>query len=79
MNSGGIHIDKVSLRLRGVTSQQARQRAGSLAREIADAVGRQATHIAPGRAEIGKLSVRVRSDGKDSSIAEQIRRQLAGE
>jgi hypothetical protein len=79
MNSGGIHIGKVSLRMRGVTSQQAQVRAGSLAREIADAVGTHAARLAPGRAEIGKLSVRVRSDGKPSNIAEQIRRQLAGE
>lgn len=79
MNSGGIHIDKVSLRLRGVTSQQARGRAGSLASEIAKAVGGQAAHIAPGKTEIGKLSVRVGSGGKGSSIAEQIRRQLGGE
>jgi hypothetical protein len=79
MKPGGIHIGKVSLRLRGVTSQQARQRAGSLAREIAEAVGSQAAHIAPGRAGIGKLSVRVKSGGQDSNIAEQIRRQLAGE
>jgi hypothetical protein len=79
MNSGGIHIDKVSLRMRGVTPQQAELRASSLAREIADAVGRHAAHLAPGRGKIGKLSVRVRSDGKSSSIAEQVRRQLAGE
>jgi hypothetical protein len=79
MNSGGIHIDKVSLRLRGVTPRQARQRAGSMAREIADAVGRQAGRIAPGRTQIGKLSVRLRTGGSNSDLTGQIRRQLGGE
>ncbi|MGA2114835.1 MAG: hypothetical protein ABSH56_08810 [Bryobacteraceae bacterium] len=79
MNTGGIHIDKVSVRLRGVTPQQAGQRAGSIGREIADAVGRQAAHFASGKTEIGKLSVRLKSDGKNSDLSGQIRRQLGGE
>jgi hypothetical protein len=79
MKSGGIHIDKVSLRLRGATPERARRRAGSMAREIADAIGRQAAHIAPGKTEIGMLSVRLKANGKNSNLTEQIRRQLGGE
>lgn len=79
MSSGSIHIDKISLRLRGVTPEQARQRAGSLAREIAQAMGKQAAHTAHGKTAIAKLSVQVNNQGKDSNLADQIRRQLAGE
>ena len=79
MNSGGIRIEKLSVRLRGVTAQQARDRAGAIAREIAGAVAREGSSMPSGKREIGKLSVRVRADGKGNEITDQIRRQLAGE
>ncbi len=77
MKARGIHIGKVSLRLGGVTPQQARQRAGSIAGEIAEAVARESSRMTPGKTEIGGLSVRLRPDGAGPGIAEQIRKQLA--
>ena len=79
MNSGGIRIGKVSVRLRGVARREAQERAGSIAREIAGAAAREGLRMAPGKKDIGRLSVRLKADGKGAGIAEQIRRQLAGE
>jgi hypothetical protein len=79
MNSGGIRIGKVSLRLRGVTRQEAQQRAGSIAREIAGAVAREAARKTPGKAEIDQLSVRLRTGAGAPDITEQIRNQWSRE
>jgi hypothetical protein len=79
MNSGRIRIGKVSLRLRGVTRQEAQQRAGSIAREIAGAVAREAALKTPGKAEIGQLSVRLRPGTGAADIAGQIRNQWSRE
>lgn len=79
MNSGGIHIQKVSLRLRGVTPQQARERGSAIAGQIADAVVRERSRMAGGKSEIAGLAVRLRVDGKGPGVAEQIREQLARE
>ncbi len=77
MNSGGIHIQKVSLRLRGVTPQQARERGGSIAAQIADALAREGSRPGQGKREIAGLAVRLRADGKGPGVAEQIRKQMA--
>jgi hypothetical protein len=75
MNSGGIRIGKLSVRMRGATRREAERRAASIAREIAHAL---AEHSA-GKGEIGSLKVRLRADGKGDGIGEQIRRQLGRE
>jgi hypothetical protein len=77
MKPRGIHIAKVSLRLGGMTPQQARRRAGSIAGEIAEAVARESSRMKRGKTEIGGLSVRLQPDGAGPGIAEQIRKQLA--
>ncbi len=79
MNSGQIRIDKVSLRMRGVTPTEARRRAGSIAHEIAEAVAREGAGAAPGKSEIGQLSVRQPAAGKGPGVGEQIRRQWSRE
>jgi hypothetical protein len=75
MNSGGIRIGRMGVRMRGVTPREAERRAGSIAQEVARAVAEHST----GRAAIGSLKVRLRADGRGESIGEQIRRQLVGE
>lgn len=75
MNSGGIRVGKMSVRMRGVTLREAERRAGSIASEVAHAL---AEHSA-GKAEIASLKLRLRADGKGESIGEQLRRQLGRE
>jgi hypothetical protein len=79
MNSGGIRIGKLSLRLRGVTPQQARERGGAVAREVAQAIAGERARMAPGKTDIARISVRMPAAGAGAGIAEQIRRQMAGE
>jgi len=72
----GVRIDQISLRMGGgVSPQQARQRAGSMAHQIARAVA-QARVFAGGRTAIERLSVRVREGASDAEIAAQIAEQL---
>ena len=78
MSGGGIRIAKMSLRLRGVTPREAEQRVHSIAREIAHSLVRERAALPPGESEIGQLSVRVKTGGGGSGIAEQVRRQLGG-
>jgi hypothetical protein len=79
MKSRAIHIAKISLRLRGVSPDQARQRAGSIAGDLAQAVGRAASQMKSQKTEIPRLSVRLKNSRGESDMAEQIRRQLAGD
>jgi hypothetical protein len=72
MKSRAIKIEKVSLRLRGVTPEQAHQRAVLIAGEIAHAAAREQT---PTQTEVPRLSLRLRADGKGPGVAEQIHRQ----
>jgi|CZKX01.1.fsa_nt_gi hypothetical protein len=76
MSANEIRIEKMSLRLRGVTPQQAEQRARSIAHEIADSLVRERALLAPGQAEFRGLSVRVKSGGGGLGIGEQLRQQL---
>jgi hypothetical protein len=75
---GSIRIANLSLRLRGVTPQQAEQRARSIAREIADSLAGGRASLQPGQTDIPQMIVRVKSGSGGSGIAEQVRGQLAG-
>lgn len=77
MKSSRIHVQSVSVRLRGATPAQARQRAGAIAQEIAQALAGQAS-ASPRNREITKLSVRLPAAGK-ADVAAQIRSQWSGE
>ena len=63
MNSGGIRIGKVTLRLRGVKPAQAEERAGSIAREIARRLAAPGA-LPAGQSEIPSLSLRLPPGGR---------------
>jgi hypothetical protein len=75
MNRGGVRIGKMSLRLRGVTAQEARLRADSIAREVARAVAAESALPSAGKSHTGRLSVRLRAEGTTHNLGEQIRIQ----
>lgn len=77
MNPGQVRIEKLSLRMRGVTPQQARQRAGAIARDIARAIRENASQLS-GTTTIPCLALRI-EPGKASGIDQQIRAQWSGE
>lgn len=73
MNSR-VHVGKVSVKLRGATAEQARQRAGAIAQQIGQALAGQTFEK---NREIAKLSVRVPARG-EADVAAQIRGQWSG-
>jgi hypothetical protein len=76
MNPGQVRIEKLSLRMRGVTPQQARQRADSIARDIARAI-RENASLLSATTTIPRLAIRVAAGGKTPGIDQQIRAQLS--
>jgi hypothetical protein len=78
MSSRGIHIGKVSLRLKGVTQQRARQMADAIGREIAQGLAQESPRLAHGKTEIAGFSLRLEANKKGPGIVEQIRKQWDG-
>jgi hypothetical protein len=78
MSSGGIHIGRVSLRVKGVTQQQARKMADSIGWEIAHAVARESPRGADGETKIPGFSLQLKANKTGAGIAEQVRKQWNG-
>jgi len=70
MKSGGIRINKLAVRLRGIGATEARGRGASIAREVARAVARQAAQGPGTRKHIDRLTL-----GTASAFEPQIERQ----
>lgn len=75
MNSGQIRIEKVSLRLRGVSAEQGRRRASSMVNQIAQAIARESAGAAGGKSGLEQLSLRLPAAGAAADLGEQISRQ----
>jgi len=65
MKAGGIRIDKISLRMRGVRPREAERRAGDIAREIARSLSAPGA-LPAGQTEIPSMTLRVKADGSPS-------------
>lgn len=59
MKQPGIHIEKISVRLSGVTARQAGQRAASIAREVARTLAADPRLRSRGTTAIDKLAIRL--------------------
>ena len=70
MKSTSIRIDRLALRLRGVSAREARERSKSIARQVAQAVARQATRTSGREKHIDHMTV-----SASSAFEPQIERQ----